>query len=82
MRLVEHPGRSGFVAMKRPPIGGSAPPYRGKALVSPPATAIPSREELGIGKWNAALNPPTGRSRAWLGAQVRGHILGRGRYDR
>ena len=25
-RLVEHPERSGFVVMKRPPIGGSAPP--------------------------------------------------------
>ncbi|MGD1038170.1 MAG: hypothetical protein ABR878_13540 [Roseiarcus sp.] len=30
-RLVEHLERSGFVVMKRPPIGGSAPPYRGKA---------------------------------------------------
>jgi hypothetical protein len=28
-RLVEHLERSGFVVMKRPPIGGSAPPYRG-----------------------------------------------------
>jgi len=30
-RLVEHLERSGFVVMKRPPIGGSAPPYRGGA---------------------------------------------------
>jgi hypothetical protein len=29
-RLVEHLERSGFVVMKRPPIGGSAPPYRGE----------------------------------------------------
>jgi hypothetical protein len=28
-RLVEHLERSGFVVMKRPPIGGSTPPYRG-----------------------------------------------------
>jgi hypothetical protein len=28
-RLVEHLERSGFVVMKKPPIGGSAPPYRG-----------------------------------------------------
>ena len=30
-RLVEHLERSGFVVMKRPPIGGSAPAYRGAA---------------------------------------------------
>ncbi len=30
-RLAEHLERSGFVVMKRPPIGGSAPPYRGEA---------------------------------------------------
>jgi hypothetical protein len=29
-RLVEHLERSGFVVMKRPPIGGSARPYRGE----------------------------------------------------
>jgi hypothetical protein len=29
-RLVEHLERSGFVVMKRPPIGGSVPPYRGE----------------------------------------------------
>jgi hypothetical protein len=29
-RLVEHLERSRFVVMKRPPIGGSAPPYRGE----------------------------------------------------
>ncbi len=29
-RLVEHLERSGFVVMKRPAIGGSAPAYRGK----------------------------------------------------
>jgi hypothetical protein len=28
-RLVEHLERCGFVVTKRPPIGGSAPPYRG-----------------------------------------------------
>jgi hypothetical protein len=28
-RLVEHLARSGFVVMKRPPIGGSAPHGRG-----------------------------------------------------
>ena len=27
-RLVEHLERAGFVIMKRPPIGGSTPPYR------------------------------------------------------
>jgi hypothetical protein len=27
-RLVEHLERSGFVVLKRPPIGGSAPPAR------------------------------------------------------
>lgn len=27
-RLVEHLERAGFVVMKRPPIGGSTPPYR------------------------------------------------------
>jgi hypothetical protein len=27
-RLAEHLERSGFVVMKRPPIGGSTPPYR------------------------------------------------------
>ncbi|MGD1038205.1 MAG: hypothetical protein ABR878_13720 [Roseiarcus sp.] len=27
-RLVEHLERSGFVVMKKPPIDGSAPPYR------------------------------------------------------
>jgi hypothetical protein len=27
-RLVEHLERSGFVVMNRPPIGGSAPPFR------------------------------------------------------
>jgi hypothetical protein len=30
-RLAEHLERSGFVVMKRPPIGGSAPSYRGEA---------------------------------------------------
>ncbi len=30
-RLVEHLERSGFVVMKKPPIGGSALPYRGEA---------------------------------------------------
>jgi hypothetical protein len=34
-RLVEHLERSGFVVMKRAPIGGSAPSYRGEAA-SPP----------------------------------------------
>ena len=29
-RLVEHLERSGFVVLKKPPIGGSAPPYRGE----------------------------------------------------
>jgi hypothetical protein len=28
-RLVEHLERAGFVVMRKPPIGGSAPPYRG-----------------------------------------------------
>ncbi len=28
-RLVEHLERCGFVVMKKPPIRGSAPPYRG-----------------------------------------------------
>jgi hypothetical protein len=28
-RLVEHLERAGFVIMKRPPAGGSSPPYRG-----------------------------------------------------
>jgi hypothetical protein len=28
-RLVEHLERAGLVVMKRPPIGGSAQPYRG-----------------------------------------------------
>jgi hypothetical protein len=28
-RLVEHLERCGFVVMKKPPIGGSTPPYRG-----------------------------------------------------
>jgi hypothetical protein len=28
-RLVEHLERSGFVVMKRPPIGGSAPAFHG-----------------------------------------------------
>ena len=28
-RLVEHLERAGFVVMKKPPIGGSTPPYRG-----------------------------------------------------
>jgi hypothetical protein len=27
-RLVEHLERAGFVVMKRPPIGGSAPAWR------------------------------------------------------
>ncbi len=31
-RLVEHLERAGFVVMKRPPIGESAPLYRGEAL--------------------------------------------------
>ncbi len=30
-RLVEHLERVGFVVMKRPAIGGSAPAYRGEA---------------------------------------------------
>jgi hypothetical protein len=30
-RLVEHLERSRFVVMKKPPIGGSAPPYTGEA---------------------------------------------------
>ena len=30
-RLVEHLERSGFVVMKRPPIGGSTAPLRGEA---------------------------------------------------
>ena len=30
-RLAEHLERSGFVVMKRPPIGGSTPAYRGEA---------------------------------------------------
>ncbi len=30
VRLVEHLERSGFVVMKRPTIGGSAPPCRGE----------------------------------------------------
>ncbi len=29
-RLVEHLERSGFVVMKKPPIGGSAPSYPGE----------------------------------------------------
>jgi len=29
-RLAEHRERSGFVVMKRPPIGGSAPAYSGE----------------------------------------------------
>jgi hypothetical protein len=28
-RLVEHLERAGFVVMKKPPIGGSTPPYWG-----------------------------------------------------
>ena len=32
-RLVEHLERSGFVVMKRPPIGGSAPAPRGPDTV-------------------------------------------------
>ena len=30
-RIVEHLERAGFVVMKRPPIRGSAAPYRGEA---------------------------------------------------
>jgi hypothetical protein len=30
-RLAEHLERAGFVVMKKPPIGGSTPPYRGEA---------------------------------------------------
>ncbi len=29
-RLVGHLERSGFVVMRKPPIGGSSPPYRGE----------------------------------------------------
>ena len=29
-RLVEHLERSGFIVMKKPPIGASAAPYRGE----------------------------------------------------
>ena len=32
-RLAEHLERSGFVVMKRPPIDGSTPPYRGEAAL-------------------------------------------------
>jgi hypothetical protein len=28
-RLVDHLERSGIVVMRRPPVGGSTPPYRG-----------------------------------------------------
>ncbi len=31
-RLVEHLERSGFVVMKKPPIGGSTPSFRGEVV--------------------------------------------------
>ena len=40
-RLVEHVERSGFVVMKRPPIGGSPPPYRSEVAPRRDAGAAP-----------------------------------------